>query len=602
MAIFPQKPKTGQKVLQGLYNSVCQIIDYLPSLEVRGDNSSTSVTKTSNGTIIHSTNNNNVLSQGKQFFGWHGIDIAGNKWIACTLTGGTYISVDYYEQGHQDDDNYALDFPIINCTLSGGRDIQITPQGVINYTGEGGGGGGYQYFDGRFITISSDFTINCTLSALTQLYNLPFVESSNILMPNSLTACNNTVDFSQVGTVYPNHFIQTKDILHDGLGTTISLAWTNNPFGTPDRNYTNGVIQGLQVDLTLSGGRFADVVLHKHVVGALDPNPSIGNRYDPVDESRVDCLLTGTYDHYPHTSGFIDVVPVEQEDGKVWGVVSTNLHAGTGIAIDPSTGEISLTGGTGGNVPTPTANTILSANSQGTMQWTTNTGGTGGGIPWPNYANLDNNGGNMIMMKTRYQAGSAGGWLRISYKGTIVDDCYYVKIGPDGNNDPQIGLWRVDRYAYYNTNAEIGNTWLLPIPPDNYFYVSFPPSVASAWFDSSVSQDSPSVIPPSAINYPADIEYNYGRVYDLRSETQNYYNYIVNDAEDYYDANEYAEYAESDATEAENYATESETKNAILTGLGINSSTSKTEDTRTMATEVRNYATSARTAANAFPH
>ena len=170
MAVFPQKPRTGQKVLQGLYNSVCQIIDYLPSLEVRGDNSSTAVTKTSNGTIIHSTNNNSTLSQKKNYYGFHGISIEGNRYIACTLTGGNYITVNYYEQDHQNEGDYLLTFPTINCNLSGGRYIQITSAGVINYTGpSGGGGGGQEYYDGRFIKISSDFSINCTLSALTEL-------------------------------------------------------------------------------------------------------------------------------------------------------------------------------------------------------------------------------------------------------------------------------------------------------------------------------------------------------------------------------------------------------------------------------------------------
>ena len=54
MAKFPSKPSKGQKALQAIYNAVCQIIDYLPSLEVRGDNTTTSVTHSSAGTIIHS--------------------------------------------------------------------------------------------------------------------------------------------------------------------------------------------------------------------------------------------------------------------------------------------------------------------------------------------------------------------------------------------------------------------------------------------------------------------------------------------------------------------------------------------------------------------
>lgn len=37
-SIKPRKPQRGDKVLQSLYDSVCQIIDYLPSLQIVGDN------------------------------------------------------------------------------------------------------------------------------------------------------------------------------------------------------------------------------------------------------------------------------------------------------------------------------------------------------------------------------------------------------------------------------------------------------------------------------------------------------------------------------------------------------------------------------------
>jgi len=32
MALLPRKPRQGDKVLQSLYDAVCQIIDFLPSL------------------------------------------------------------------------------------------------------------------------------------------------------------------------------------------------------------------------------------------------------------------------------------------------------------------------------------------------------------------------------------------------------------------------------------------------------------------------------------------------------------------------------------------------------------------------------------------
>lgn len=54
---FPKKPSRGQRALQAIYDSVCQIIDYLPSLEVRGDTTTTSVSHSSAGTIIHAKQN-----------------------------------------------------------------------------------------------------------------------------------------------------------------------------------------------------------------------------------------------------------------------------------------------------------------------------------------------------------------------------------------------------------------------------------------------------------------------------------------------------------------------------------------------------------------
>lgn len=66
MATFPRKPQAGDKVLQSMYDAICQIIDYLPTLEVRGDNTTTSVNHTSCGTIIKAIKSNLVLNQTKK--------------------------------------------------------------------------------------------------------------------------------------------------------------------------------------------------------------------------------------------------------------------------------------------------------------------------------------------------------------------------------------------------------------------------------------------------------------------------------------------------------------------------------------------------------
>jgi len=53
MSKFPTMPEAGTSVLE-IYRTVREIIDYLPSLKIIGDNKSTSVTSSSKGQIIHS--------------------------------------------------------------------------------------------------------------------------------------------------------------------------------------------------------------------------------------------------------------------------------------------------------------------------------------------------------------------------------------------------------------------------------------------------------------------------------------------------------------------------------------------------------------------
>lgn len=319
MARFPSKPQHGQPVIQAFGNSINEIIDYLPSLEVAGDGKSTFVTKSSAGTVIHAKQDSNTSK---------------NSTEAQTLSAGRYLQLITTQETASG--TVPLTHPILNCTLSSGRYISIDEDGRINCTVSGGGGGGEEYYAGRFIDISSSNVINCSLSTLLELYNSPLVENSRVTFPTT----SHIIDPPPVG--YSDHFIQSKDIIHDGLGTTVNYHWTRSPFGD-EESAMLGIIDGLQVDVTLTGGRFMDVYCYQNKGGY----GTVSHDTEPPTENRVDCLLTGTYDHYPHTSGFIDIVPVEMEDGKTWGVISTNLHAGSGITIDPQTGEISCNGGGG---------------------------------------------------------------------------------------------------------------------------------------------------------------------------------------------------------------------------------------------------------------
>ena len=112
MSKFPSKPTRGQRALQAIYNAVCQIIDYLPSLEVRGDNTTTSVTHSSAGTIIHSKQNLSSPKKqvveggqgGQQYF-------ADNDTLRLQVIGGnnTFSIRPKYNGGQLDTTkNYAL--------------------------------------------------------------------------------------------------------------------------------------------------------------------------------------------------------------------------------------------------------------------------------------------------------------------------------------------------------------------------------------------------------------------------------------------------------------------------------------------------------------
>lgn len=52
MANLPRKPRAGDRTLQSMYDAICNIIDYLPSLEVRGDNRTVRVNSFGTGKTI----------------------------------------------------------------------------------------------------------------------------------------------------------------------------------------------------------------------------------------------------------------------------------------------------------------------------------------------------------------------------------------------------------------------------------------------------------------------------------------------------------------------------------------------------------------------
>ena len=327
----------GQKVLQSLFDSVNSIIDYLPSITVRGDNNSTYVEHSSNGTVIHAKQPYDTDQSGRR----------GNEYLAGS---GMILSGNVFSVGI-DDSTIKLVNNKLSCTVEGGGgggpDTNDTYIGDANY---------YNYLSGNhvYVTPNADYNgshlVSSTLHWLQELNNNKFCESGRVTFPTT-----SHVITSDVG-VNSDHYIQTRDIFHDGLGTTVNYHWMRSPFGD-ETTAMVGSVDGLQVDLTLSGGKYADVVLHQYKGGY---GTVIPGQTQPPTQSTINVLLSGDGDVDP-SSGHIFIRDVVNDNGTVGGIIYTDLQ-----------------GGGGSNVPTPVANCVLSCDNNG-MTWQPNIGGGGGG-------------------------------------------------------------------------------------------------------------------------------------------------------------------------------------------------------------------------------
>lgn len=432
---YLKRPQAGERVLQSLYDSVISIIDYLPTLEVRGDNYSTSVEHSAGGTVIHAKQSvsPDQAGGGKDYLAGKGLHLSGNVFSNALSGDGTTVT-------------------IIDNVISAA----------------GGGGGGFPPTNGRFNTIGAGYSVNSTLTGcgvVAANLGLHVIDPPpNYYITISETAINGynriscdlthlqqlyNYDFTidpqaSAAQVINAHYTNAGDFFFSnygnrGLGTQIGLFRysTGNTVIDPETGEQHLVnpVMGLKVDLTLTGGTWIST--------SAVTRMNYGFEVDPED-LQINCLLTGTYDHYPHTSGFIDIVPTVMEDGQTWGVISTNLHAGSGIAIDQQTGEISVTGAI---TPSP----------------------GGGGCPWPNYDNLGEESDTLVYPLMRYTT-STGGWLRISLR---------------GGTGRCVGVWVDNNYVGLGIGVM---TWNLAIPPGRSFYVDVDWSINNnIWFDSTVS-------------------------------------------------------------------------------------------------------------------
>lgn len=377
MSKKPQKPQKGQPAIKQLYNSVCDIIDYLPSLEVKGDQKSTFVTKSGAGTVIHAAQPfSSTKAKANEYYAGSGIAITSGNIINANLSAGPNIQI-YSNSG---------------CLIISG-----TPEG----TGGGGGPdtnteyiGDYQKSGSGWIWVDQSGTSPRTISSLLwwikQLKNDPVIGNGSYVWRQDR--------LSDASFAY-DHFLQTRDLLDNkGINTIItSGGWTNNTnpnaITDPETGETINLMKwtGFQVDCVLTGGRFIEVNSHWPTQGGQTPGEI------DYEDHTINNLLSGDNVHI-----FISQ-QTPNANGSWGGIISTNIHGDETTIHMAADGTLSCIGAAPGPGPTP----------------------GGGDLSWPIWQNLAGS-ANIVWTGVEYTTDS-GGWLRISMRGT--GGCYGVYIG-----------------------------------------------------------------------------------------------------------------------------------------------------------------------------
>lgn len=374
-----KRPQKGDKVLQSLYDSVNSILDYLPTITVRGDSYSTYVEHSKAGTIIHAKHSvfPDQAGGGRQYFAGSGLYLKGNTFynalsgdydvygsggitivdnvISClykpsgvasgNYTSGTYISLGEEDQGQTP----------INCTLTSagilGSNLHSVEKGQLDVPPN------YYIFMPEE-PISGHYPISSDLQYLTQLYNYDLVYDAQ----------------ASEGSGYMEHFTDLGDFFTNsntgnrGLGTEIGFHRTT--IGIHTDHGLVYPIDGLKVNCTISGGRYMGT--------SAVPRIAYGEELEP-EELTVNCLLSGDWDVCDaipsYKSGFIKIVDHLDQYGipDGGGIISTTLHGDeTTIHIEPTDGTISCMLPSGlfdifNNIPTD-GNYVLGCLS-GTLTW-----------------------------------------------------------------------------------------------------------------------------------------------------------------------------------------------------------------------------------------
>ena len=466
MAKFPSKPTKGQPALQAIYNTVCDIIDYLPTLEVRGDNKTISVSHSSIGTTIHANKNFSVTEGGRIYQAGSGLTLSGNTFYnalsgdgVTTVINNNVISCIVTGPGGNSDHLYKYDCP--DCSLwFYSNDISNYPNISANYVGINPG---WLYGDAQCKAGFEAFE-RALLLAMSG-------DPRNIVIQTGPSSGIRAVGSQSVSTWFGQIWVNPAWLFggtscQEGYTAVISAMIKYLNTGYHDATYNTLKISGDGTlywgqDNTGSGGggdgdhvfKYEDpfnslIFASNSGSNYVTPQSNIGSNYVYVNASWLagltDCKEGALAVQYAATSGLA--------------ALPHNATSCT-LKIDSNNKLYWGEDNTGGSTPTPTPTPTP----------------TSSGMPWPNYALLDNYSNN-VSLSTDYQAGAVGGWLRVSYKGSPQTGCWGIDIDRHA-----VGLWNLDTV---NANS-IGNTWLLPIPPFSRFYVNFPSNVTQASFDGS---------------------------------------------------------------------------------------------------------------------
>lgn len=122
MANLPRKPLKGDKALQSIHDSLCEVIDYLPSLEIRGDNKTIAINSFGSGKTIRAIQQPTTPGGG-------GVVESGEMYLAKVISGDgiSGYKCDIYANGL---DNGATEQALV-FLANGGSTLYTIPAGTI---------------------------------------------------------------------------------------------------------------------------------------------------------------------------------------------------------------------------------------------------------------------------------------------------------------------------------------------------------------------------------------------------------------------------------------------------------------------------------------